>query len=54
MTNIQNDPFWELSTHLTPDMILFMIDMIEHWVVNEQPEITLMEACFLTNNIGVA
>jgi len=49
----QGDPFWELSNHLSPDTILLMIDVIEDWVINEQPEITLMEACFLTNNIGV-
>jgi hypothetical protein len=49
----QQDPFWELSYHLHPDIILLMIDVIEDWVVHEQPDITLMEACFLTNNIGV-
>ena len=49
----QQDPFWELSYHLHPDIILLMIDVIEDWVVHEQPDITLMEACFLTNTIGV-
>ncbi len=54
MNNIQSDPFWELSYHIPPDTILLMIDFIEDWVVNEQPETSLMEAPFLTNNIGVA
>ena len=54
MVSIMNDPFWEVSNHMTPDMILIMIDLVEDWVINEKPDITLMEACFLTNNIGVA
>ena len=55
MSNIGvNDPFWELSNHISPDTILLIIDLVEDWVVNEKPNITLMEACFLTNNFGVA
>tara|TARA_R100000005_G_C4896221_1_gene140567 strand:+ start:321 stop:485 length:165 start_codon:yes stop_codon:yes gene_type:complete len=51
-----NDPFWDLCNFhgMSPENILLMIDFIEEWVINEQPEITLMEACFLTNNIGMA
>ena len=49
-----NDPFWELSNHISPDTILLILDLVEDWVVNEKPNISLMEACFLTNNFGVA
>ncbi len=54
MTMNSNDPYWELMYHISPDTMLLMIDFIEDWVINEKPEISLMEACFLTNNIGVA
>ena len=54
MNSIQYDPFWEVKNHLHPDTILLMIDLIEDWVINDEPDISLMEACFLTNNIGVA
>ena len=33
---------------------LQVLDLVEDWVVNEKPNITFMEACFLTNNFGVA
>lgn len=49
-----SDPFLEVSNHMTPDMMLVLIDMLEDWVVNDKPSITLIEACFLTHNIGVA
>ncbi len=49
-----SDPFLEVSNHMTPDMMLVLIDMLEDWVVNDKPSITLVEACFLTHNIGVA
>ena len=49
-----NDPFWELTNHISPDTILLIIDLVEDWVVTEKPNITLSEACFLTNNFGVA
>ena len=48
-----NDPFWELSNHISPDTILLILDLVEDWVVNEKPDITLMELRFLTNNFGV-
>ena len=49
-----SDPFWDLTNHIDPDTILLILDLVEDWVVNEKPNITLMEACFLTNNFGVA
>jgi|TARA_B100001939_G_C16598112_1_gene469807 hypothetical protein len=55
MANVgMNDPFWELTNHISPDTILLIIDLVEDWVITEQPDITLSEACFLTNNFGVA
>ena len=54
MANVgMNDPFWELTNHISPDTILLIIDLVEDWVITEQPDITLSEACFLTNNFGV-
>jgi len=29
-------------------------DVVEEWITTEQPEISMMDACFLTNNFGVA
>jgi len=49
-----SDPFWDLTNHIDPDTILLILDLVEDWVVNEKPNISLMEACFLTNNFGVA
>lgn len=49
-----NDPLWMTAQHMNPDMMLVLIDMVEQWIINEQPEITLMDACFITNNFGVA
>tara|TARA_B100000900_G_scaffold410910_1_gene429589 strand:+ start:447 stop:617 length:171 start_codon:yes stop_codon:yes gene_type:complete len=49
-----NDPLWETSKHMNPDMMLVIIDMVEDWVVNEKPDIKMMDVCFLTNNFGVA
>ena len=49
-----SDHFWDLTNHIDPDTILLILDLVEDWVVNEKPNITMMEACFLTNNFGVA
>ena len=46
-----NDPFWELSNHISPDTILLILDLVEDWVVNEQHLID--GVMFLTNNFGV-
>ena len=49
-----NDPLWETARHMDPDMMLLIIDMVEEWIVESKPDITMMDACFLTNNFGVA
>ena len=49
-----NDPLWVTAQHMSPDMMLVIIDMVEEWITTEQPEISMMDACFLTNNFGVA
>ena len=50
----QNDPLCETARHMDPDTMLLIIDMVEEWIIESKPDITMMDACFLTNNFGVA
>jgi len=49
-----NDPLWITAQHMSPAMMLLIIAMVEEWIVESKPDITLMDACFITNNFGVA
>ena len=39
-----NDPLWETAKHMDPDMMLVLIDMVEEWIIESKPDITMMDA----------
>ena len=39
---------------MSPDDMIHLIDLMEAWVIEDRPDIKMIDACFLSRIIGIA
>ena len=49
-----NDTLYEASKYMSPDDMIHLIDLMEAWVIEDRPDIKMIDACFLSRIIGIA